>query len=194
MTAEPVDQLAVALDATERVILAVRDDQWDAPSPCTDWKVHDVVNHLVAGNNAFARILRGDPPAPASLPPASGPEFVSAYRASGAALLGAFREPGVLQQVVTVPIGAVPGIVALHLRVTEALVHGWDVARAIGHPAPFPDDLAEQELAFSRAKLGDLPPGRSPFAPPQPVAADAPAIDRLVALLGRSVAQAAPTG
>ena len=67
------------------------------------------------------------------------------------------------------------------------LVHGWDLARATGQPASFPDDLAEQELAFSRHKLADIPAGRHPFGPPQPVAAEAPAIGRLAACLGRTV-------
>jgi uncharacterized protein (TIGR03086 family) len=67
-----------------------------------------------------------------------------------------------------VPIGSVPGIAALHPRITEVLVHGWDLARATGQHAEFPEDLAEQELAFSRSKLADIPEGRTPFAPPQP--------------------------
>lgn len=193
MPAEPTDQLSIALDATARVIQAVRDDQWGDPTPCTNWKVRDVVNHLVVGHVMFARILRGEPPAAGPAMLASGPDFLSAYRDSAVALLAAFRQPGVLDQAFTVPIGTVPGIVALHLRVVEMLVHGWDVARAIGYPATFPDDLAEQALAFSRGKLPDVPADRSPFAPPQPVADDAPAIDRLAACLGRSVAQTAPT-
>jgi uncharacterized protein (TIGR03086 family) len=81
----------------------------------------------------------------------------------------------------------VPGVVALHLRITDVLVHGWDLARAIGGTPAFPDDLVAQELAFSRAALDGLPPERSPFAAPQPVADDAPLIDRLAACLGRSV-------
>jgi hypothetical protein len=48
------------------------------------------------------------------------------------------------------------------------LVHGWDLARATGQPASFPDDLAEQELAFSRARLGDIHAGRRPFGRPRP--------------------------
>lgn len=89
---------------------------------------------------------------------------------------------------VTVPFGTVPGAVALHLRMTEILVHGWDLAQAIGHPTDgFPADLAEDELTFSRGALGDIPPDRSPFAPPRPVDDRAPAIDRLAALLGRRI-------
>ena len=80
----------------------------------------------------------------------------------------------------------VPAAVALHLRLTELLVHGWDLAIATGQPTVgLPEDVAEQELAFSRHQLTQLPPGRMPFAPPQPVDQDAPAIDRLAALLGR---------
>lgn len=77
--------------------------------------------------------------------------------------------------------------VALHLRITELLVHGWDLARATDQVVTFPEDLAGQELAFTRVALADIPPGRRPFAPPEPVADDAPAIDRLAACLGRTV-------
>ena len=194
MSTDPVDQLATALDATEQVVSAVRDEQWSAPTPCPEWTVRDLVGHMVTSNHAFVRILSGEPAqAPAGTAPeapgssAADDGLVQAYRDSAAALLGAFRQPGVLDRVHTVPIGPVPGIAALHLRITEALVHGWDLARATGQRAEFPEDLAEQELAFSRHKLGDIPPGRTPFAPPQPVPDDAPAIDRLAALLGRNV-------
>ena len=193
MIAEPAGQLAQAIDATGRLVAAVRDDQWPDPTPCPDWTVRDLVSHIVTGNRMFAGILRGDPPAapagsPAADPGPAGEDLVTAYRDAASGLLAAFSEPGALERVVTVPFGTVPGIAALHLRITELLVHGWDLARATGQPASFPDDLAEQELAFSRARLGDSPAGRRPFGPPQPAAADAPAIDRLAACLGRTVA------
>jgi uncharacterized protein (TIGR03086 family) len=113
---------------------------------------------------------------------------VAAYRESGEALRAAFARPGVLDEVFAVPAGTLPGAVVLHLRLTELLVHGWDLARATGQSAAgLPADLAEQELAFSRLQLDRMPPGQRPFAASQPVDDDAPAIDRLAALLGRSV-------
>lgn len=113
MPSAPIDQLSIALDAAERILLAVRDDQWDDSTPCTDWQVRGVVNPMVVGNDLFARIVRHEPPATARAMPGTGSDFLSAYRDSAAALLDAFRQPGALQEAVTVPVGTVPGIVAL---------------------------------------------------------------------------------
>jgi uncharacterized protein (TIGR03086 family) len=93
----------------------------------------------------------------------------------------------------TVPVGTLPGRAVVHLRTVETLVHGWDLARATGRTVPFPDELAEHELTFSRDLLGRVPEGRQPFAPSVAVTDAAPAIDRLAALLGRSPEQAART-
>ena len=182
-----VSQLAHALDATGQLISAVPGGRWADPTPCPGWTVRDLVSHLIAGNARFAGAFGSDGQPPDDLDLAAESELLPAYRASAAVLLEALGRPGALDKMVTVPFGTVPGIVALHLRITEVLVHGWDLARATGQLVAFSEDVAEQELAFSRDKLSEIPPGRSPFAPPQPVADDAPAIDRLAACLGRDV-------
>ncbi|HWG74657.1 MAG TPA: TIGR03086 family metal-binding protein [Acidimicrobiales bacterium] len=188
MEESPVEHLAGALDACGRLIVGIRPDQWAAATPCPAWTVRDLVAHLVAGNRLFIGALGGEAPDPsgAGAPDASAPAaLVEGYRATVGPLLKAFAAPGVLQRMVSVPFGTVPGIVALHLRITETLVHGWDLARATGQDARFPDDLVEQELAFTKPKLDAIPPDRSPFAPAKPIANDAPALDRLAAMLGR---------
>ncbi|MCG3750473.1 TIGR03086 family protein [Amycolatopsis sp. Poz14] len=185
-TMNPVDDLSAVLDSTGALVSGV--SRWDAPTPCPEWTVRELVNHLVLGHRLFTAALSGAKGA--SLDPrgsdALGDDPVASYRDAVAGLLAAFRQPGALEQVVEVPAGTVPGIVAVHLRIVEELVHGWDLARATGQEAKFEDALVEREIAFSAAKLADLPPERSPFAPPVPVAEDAPPLDRLVALLGRS--------
>lgn len=60
------------------------------------------------------------------------------------------------------------------------------LGRGAAAPRGFSDSAAEQGLAFTRSALTKIPPGRV-FAGPQPVADDAPALDRLAALLGRPV-------
>jgi uncharacterized protein (TIGR03086 family) len=188
MTVPTPGQLKLALDLAGDLVAGVPGARWGDPTPCDGWTVRDLVGHVIAGNALFARALGGQYQDPAGPAGPAGPDdaaLLPAYRDSAAALVEAFGQPGVLGQIVTVPFGTVPGIVALHLRITEVLVHGWDLATATGQHTAFPADLAEQELAFSIEKLSDIPPGRRPFAPRQPVAADAPAIDRLAACLGR---------
>ena len=180
------EQLAAAAEVTGQVIDAVSDDQWSLPTPCEEWTVRDLVEHVVAGNDGFTAGLHGQATAPGPPAERSG-DLPSDYGRSVRELLDALRRPGALERMVSVGFGAVPGAVALHLRITELLVHGWDLARATGQAVAFPEDVAEQELAFSRRALVDVPPGRRPFAPPEPVADDAAAIDRLAACLGRSV-------
>jgi uncharacterized protein (TIGR03086 family) len=170
-----VDQLADALDRTGRLIAGIRDDQWHDPTPCTDWDVRALVDHLVKGNARVVAAFGAD-----EIPAAD-------YGQIAAQLLEAFRQPGALDRMVTVPAGTVQGTFALHLRLTELLVHGWDIARATGQKTDFPEVLAEEELHFSERALGVIPPDRRPFKPPQPAPDDAPAIDRLAALLGRDV-------
>lgn len=183
MTTDATQQLALALGATEAVLDGIAAEQWMLPSPCTEWSVRDLADHLVTGNDRFTAALGG----PSAATPVAGSEVPEAYRRSARRLLDAFGQPGVLDKLVDVPFGTVPGGVALQLRITEVLVHGWDLAQATGQPPRFPEDLAEQALTFSQAMLSKVPAGRQPFAPPQPVADDAPAIDRLAACLGRRV-------
>ena len=196
MTDALLAPLATALDGTGQLVDAVTDEQWNLPTPCTDWTVRQLVDHLVGGSRLCTRVLRGEP-----LPTLDqlggrghedqlGNDPVAAYRTSSDDLLEALLTPGVLERAHTLPVGTLPGPAVVHVRTVETLVHGWDLARATSRQMPFPDELADHELTFSRDLLGHLPEGRQPFGPSRPVADDAPAIDRLAALLGRAPEQA----
>ena len=195
MTDAVLAPLAAALDGAAQAVAAVSADQWVLPTPCSDWTVRQLVNHVVGGNRLTTRVLRGEP-----LPPLDqlgrranedqlGDDPAAAFRASGDELLAALRVPGALERPYTLPVGTLPGTAVVHLRTVETLVHGWDLVQATGQQVPFPDELAAGELTFTTELLGRLPAGRQPFAPAQPVTDAAPAIDRLTAMLGRT-----PTG
>ena len=84
-----VDQLSCALRVVGGLVTGVRPEQWSAPTPCTDWNVHQLVNHLVAVNLTFASLLSGQAPLQRGLDHL-GDDPAGAYRASGATLQAAF--------------------------------------------------------------------------------------------------------
>lgn len=180
-----VDQLGHVLAAVGDLITKIRPEQWSAPTPCTDWSVRQLVDHLIGMNRVFAALLAGE--APRRHDPAhveDDPE--GAYRDSAARLLAAFGQPGVLERTHRGPLGEATGAERLQIRLYDLLAHGWDLAQAAGLPAELPDDVAEQALAFVRIQLAEQGrPGR--FGPVQTVPDHAPAIERLVAFLGRPV-------
>ncbi len=193
---DPAAQLEEALELAGRLVAGVKPDQWELPTPCTEWNVRQLVDHLVSGHQLVARVLRGEPFEQAVAAARSpdddrlGDDPAAAYDASARDVLAAFTAPGVLERPVRVPFGTVPGAVARHLRIIECLVHGWDLATALGVPFDPPAPLVEQEIAFSGPMVGQVPPERHVFAPSRPVAEEAPPIERLAALLGRKPVRA----
>jgi uncharacterized protein (TIGR03086 family) len=189
MTPDPIDQLSRALDVCGALISGVGSGQWDGPTPCTELTVRDLVVHVVTGNYVFAEVLAGTPLVAARAGAQVTPDgdLAAQYRDSARKLTAAYREPGVMEREFVISPGAMPGLGTLHIRIVELLVHGWDLAQATGQAADFPEDIAEQEIDRTQAALEAGPADRRPFDPPQPAAADAPAIDRLAALLGRKV-------
>lgn len=183
--APSVEDLTRALSAVDELIVGVGDDQWSAPTPCTDWTVRELVNHLVGVNLVFAALVNSQAP-PERGTDVLGDDPAGAYRDSSRAIQAAFAQPGVLERSYQGPLGAATGAERLHVRIADLLAHGWDLAQATGQPAALPADLSEQALTFTRTQLSTMPrTGR--FDPAQPVADDAPAIDRLAAFLGRPV-------
>jgi uncharacterized protein (TIGR03086 family) len=145
--------------------------------------VYQLVNHLIGMNRVVAALL-SDEPAPRPAADHIEEDPVGTYRDSAATLLAAFGRPGVLDRTYRSPLGAATGAERLQIRLYDLLAHGWDLAQATGQPAELPEDLAEQSLAFVRTQLTEQArPGR--FSPARMVADHAPAIERLVAFLGR---------
>ena len=181
-----VEQLGRAVDAVAGLISNIRADQWSAPTPCTDWTVRQVVNHLIGMNRVFTALLADQTPPPRPSADHVEADPAGAYRDSAAALQAAFGRPGVLERTYHGPLGTATGADRLKIRLYDLLAHGWDLAQATEQPADLPGDLAERSLAFARTQLaGAARPGR--FGPARMVAEQAPAIERLVAFLGRPV-------
>jgi uncharacterized protein (TIGR03086 family) len=137
-------------------------------------------------NRVFAALLAGEPPPRRAAGGRDDDDLAFAYQESAAALLAAFSRPGALDRSYHGPLGAATGAERLQIRLYDLLAHGWDLAQATGQPARLPDDAAMQALAFARVQLVDSArSGR--FGPVRAVSPQAPAIEQLVAFLGRRV-------
>lgn len=181
-----LDRLARSFAAVGELVDAIRPGEWAAPTQCLDWTVHRLVEHLIGKNLVFAAVL-AERPLPQRGDGLPTEPLARANRESAAGLLEAFGQPGVLDRSYQGPLGAATGAERLKIRMYDLLAHGWELAQALGRPADLPEDAVEASLAFARADGRAVQPGGGCFGPPRPVDDTAPAIDRLVAFLGREV-------
>ena len=183
----PLADLDRALSGAEAIVSGIKPDQWTAPTPCAELDVRAIVNHLVTGNQTFAAWVTGTSP-PARDADLLGSDPLAALRESGDQLRTAFGAPGALDEIYKAPKRAVPGAILAQIRILEQLGHGWDLARATGQPADFPEDVAERALAVARQNLASRPAGPdAPYGPELAAPDGAPVIDQLAAFLGRAV-------
>lgn len=184
-TTDEMRDLRAAIAGAEAVIAGIPAGKWGAPTPCTGVDVRTLVNHLVTGNLHFASLISGTP-APDGDEDHLGADPAEAFRAAAASLTTALGAPGVLDRTYRLPAGQVGGLALIEIRLIEHLGHGWDLAKATGQPAPFPDEVAERGLAIARRQLEDRPAGAgTAFGAEVKVPEHAQAIDRLAGFLGR---------
>jgi uncharacterized protein (TIGR03086 family) len=180
-----VDQLARAFDAVGVLVSHVKADQWSDPTPCPEWDVRRLLDHVIGLNRIFTALLLDAPPPLRATTDHAEEHPTVAYRETSAALLSAFGQPGVLDRQFRGPLGTASGADRLQIRLYDLLAHGWDLSRATGQPVDLPDDLVEPSLLFARAQLAEQRrEGR--FAPAQSINRNAAAIERLAAFLGRA--------
>ena len=180
----PLDDFDRAASTVTGLVSGLRRDQWTLPTACADWDVRAVVNHLAHGNAKVAFWAGTGPPAPDG--DYLGADPVAEFAASVARARGVLAEPGLFARTVTTPLGEVPGVFLVHMRVNEYVVHGWDIADATGVSTDLLPDLAGRALEQWRSRFGATPrqPG-GPFGPEVEAPEGATAADRLAAFLGR---------
>jgi uncharacterized protein (TIGR03086 family) len=180
------DRAAAVVD--ELVSAVGRSDSagWEAPTPCSDWDARTLVRHIVNGNLILTAPVVGDI-APDWESDNLGDDPAAAFRTTTTAFSSALSAPDALTRTYDSVLGTEPGTSLVRMRVSELLVHGWDLAWTLGRPTDFLPDLAEPVLAYWEAGLTDVPRDGMPFDDAKPVRADASATDRLAAYLGRSL-------
>ncbi|MBP2194363.1 TIGR03086 family metal-binding protein [Nocardia goodfellowii] len=161
------------------------------PTPCADWTLHGLLTHMIAQHYGFAAAARGQADLELWKSRRLGADPAESYRAAAEHVRAAFAEPGVLDRKFPLPeFGAdvqVAGAQAIGFHLVDYVVHSWDVAKTLGFPVHFDDEV----LATARQIAAAVPGGAIRVAPgaafgPEVPWPDAPALDSIVAMLGRS--------
>lgn len=177
---------AIALFGTR--VHQVRDDQWDAPTPCEAWTVRDLVGHLTVEQLWVPRLVRdgatieevGDEFDGDQL----GDDPVGAWDRAAVAAVAAFSEPGALDRTVHLSSGPSGAGAYCSQMMMDAVVHAWDLSRAIGADEQLPPEAASAALREVEPYADDL--ASTPmFADPVPPPPGADDLTRLLCLLGR---------
>jgi uncharacterized protein (TIGR03086 family) len=187
--------LRPATDALADIIRGIRDEQLDAPTPCGDTTVGELLDHvdsLCAAFTAAATKTFRDDGGQAPVPDASrlGTDWRLRLPARLDELAQAWRPAPAWTGMTQAGGNKLPAEVAGSAALDEVIVHGWDLA--VATEQPFPNDDPElvvplqTSYAWVRSVVEQAPHG-SPglFGPPVPVPDDAPLLDRLLGLTGR---------
>jgi uncharacterized protein (TIGR03086 family) len=122
------------LDRFGRHVLGMKDDQWNGPTPCTEWDVRTLMNHLVSESLWMRPLLEGQTIADVGNRldgDLLGDDPRSAWEAS-AKESGVAVEAVDLGAIVHVSYGDITAEEYIFDVMTDLAVHGWDLARAIG--------------------------------------------------------------
>jgi uncharacterized protein (TIGR03086 family) len=173
-----MDTIAVlsrALDQTGDLLDHVRADVLDRPTPCTEWDVSTLADHLINDPRQFLLMVRGQQPAWTAPTPHVTDGWAPTFRAAADDLVGAWRD-----------LGDDPPLPAA-MQLAEFAVHDWDLATALGLPLDGLDpEVAELGLEFMQANLApEMRVGA--FGPEQPAPPGAGPYDRIAAFAGRHV-------
>jgi len=180
--------LDMAQSDLDKALRRVGHDQWTLPTPCSEWSVYEVANHIVAAGDYFMAMLDGASKEDALerllAPDVLQPDPVSAFVAQRPALRSAFAGPGAMERTGHWVFGDLTGEQLLHGCVAETTIHTWDITRATGNDQRPDPELAEIALATIR-QLAPIFVANGFAAPSIEVAPDAPVQDRLIACSGR---------
>jgi uncharacterized protein (TIGR03086 family) len=177
------------------LVAGVPDDALDGPTPCDDTSVGALLDHIDGLSQAFRmaatkEAVGAEPQTPHADAALLDPEWRTSIPARLDALAAAWQDPGAWEGMTVAGPIEMPADIAALVTVDELVVHGWDLARATGQA--YEPDPASLE-AVHRFVLGFSGPGMDDqrqglFGPEVAVPEDAPLLDRVLGMTGRSPA------
>ena len=182
-----------AVEVSAGIAAHITPGQLTWPTPCAGWSLADLLSHMIAQHYGFAAAAEGngaDASAWQVHPVAA--DASRAYAAAARRVIAAFAPADVLQRSFWLP--EIRGGISLRARtaigfhLVDYVVHGWDVAAALGVQADYPPDVVAAALAIAEQVPDDATrlAGSAAFQPARPVPEGETPMRRMLLLLGRS--------
>jgi len=182
---DPLGLLDRAIAQTGAIVAGVRPDQAGLPTPCSEFDVRQLLNHVVYDVQTFTTMLSG---AERGSPDVDliGDDWVSAYQASATGLVHAWHTRGSDGTMQLGRLGEMPAASAVGQHYADMTQHGWDLARAPGQSTDLDTELGQSSLDWARQSLKPEFRGQA-FGPEVSAPDNAPVYDKLAAFFGRKV-------
>lgn len=172
------------------IVLGVTPDKLMDPTPCPDYNVARLIDHLIGAGWRTVAVGCGENPPGGEFPHIDLADAPDQLRRAGKQAEVAWSDDARLAATVTMPWGETyTGATLVDMSVAELAAHAWDLAAATGQLDRLDPGLAPGALQAARAML--TPEYRSLMGPGNPFGAevDAPSDatdwERFVAFMGR---------
>jgi uncharacterized protein (TIGR03086 family) len=168
-----------ALSVAQRVVDDIDRSHFLLPTPCDEWNVRQLLEHMIGGNRRIA----GNPPVPGE--DVIGDDLSAAYAAGATGAASTFEAAGGPDRMFSLSFGEVPGRVAVLARSTDQLAHAWDLAKATGMSTDLSPQMYVTGLELLQLRFATT--GRNPatYADETQPRDGATAADRFAAFAGR---------
>ncbi|MER5394881.1 TIGR03086 family metal-binding protein [Saccharopolyspora sp. NPDC002686] len=173
--------LKPACEQLTELLAGITDEQLDRPTPCAEYAVRDLVAHVDEAAWGFASLAREEDDQPVPPLGADWRDVVSEHArdlgvAWGDAAAWEGRTPAAGVELTNAQWG--------RIALTEVVVHGWDLAQATGQPFDLPEPTLRACLEHVEEFVPEAPIPEL-WGTAVDVPADAPLLDRIVAITGR---------
>lgn len=184
---DPRGPYAEVTSAVRQLLDQVTPDQLGNATPCPDFTLKELLEHLVLVQRRCAAVGRGEHWSTVQQEAQTG-GWAESFGEASHQVMHAWTDGAKLGQAYEVPWGNFPGAAILIAYTAELAVHGWDLAQAAGLDYSIPDELLADALAGAKFVPAE---GREaeeiPFGPVVDPGPNASVLDQLAGWLGRDV-------
>jgi uncharacterized protein (TIGR03086 family) len=172
-TLHPIAALELANTEFEKRLRLVEPSQLAKQTPCPDWNVRELINHMLLGTRMSVQVLAGmdrqqviDQLDDDLL--ADNADPVARFAELADEMVAGFSGPGGLEGVVAHPAGDFPRSMFVGFRVADAAVHAWDLATAVDGDTRldagliqflWDDAQPQRDMLLASGMFGDGPSG-----------------------------------